>query len=594
MGEGNRTRDLIEDILSLLEFLQKKGVPVDRSTEPGVRLLLPEAPGSRTPEQALQSAYEMICLMEEIPGGFLIYRADGDEEIVYANKGLLRIFQCDTWEQFLETTNRSFRGLVHPDDLGAVEASIKQQIAESQYDLDYVEYRITRRDGTTAWIEDYGHFVHGETVGDYFYVFLADATEKQARRLEEELRRETWQKQLLATALENANLAIVAKNEFLSNMSHNMRTPLNAIFGFTALAKMECRDPDILEYLEQIDASGRQLLDLIEKVLNISWLSSSEHSVEEECDLCRVVRDACAPLQAKAAEKGLKFELDCSGVEHSQVWSDSEQLKQLTTYLAGNAVAYTGPGGQVSVRLTEEEDLASDRRTYCLVVKDTGVGMDKEFLDRLFEPFTREKDTTESGINGMGLGLTISKYIVNRMGGTIQADSAPGKGSVFTVKLPLKPCVPIPAKPAGRQEAGERASGQRILLVEDNEFNREIETEILRGGGFVVDTAENGRLALDKVKSSLPQGYDLILMDLQMPIMDGWTAAKEIRKLDDPQLANIPIVALSANTLVRDMRRSMECGMNAYLTKPIDVPQLLEEIRRATQKQLTSEKNVLK
>jgi len=572
--------DLIENILSLLKFLQEKGVPVDRSTEPEVRRLLPDVSGSRSVEQALQTAYEMICLMEEIPGGFLIYRADGDEEIVYANSGLLRIFRCDTWEQFLETTNRSFRGLVHPDDLDEVEQSIKKQIAESQYDLDYVEYRITRRDGTAAWIEDYGHFVHGDTVGDFFYVFLADATEKQARRLEEDLRREVWQKQLLATALENANLAIVAKNEFLSNMSHNMRTPLNAIFGFTALAKMECRDPEILSYLEQVDASGRQLLDLIEKVLNISWLSASEHLVEAECDLCRVVRDACATPQAQAGEKGLKFELDCSGVEHSMVWSDAEQLTKLVTYLAGNAVTYTGPGGRVSVHLTEGEDLPEDRRSYRLVVADTGVGMEPEFLGRLFEPFTREKNTTQSGVNGMGLGLTISKYIVDRMGGTIQAESVLGQGRVFTVSLPLKSLAS--AEPVRPQEREVRASGQRILLVEDNEFNREIETEILRNGGFLVDTAENGSVAVEKVKDSLHQGYDLILMDLQMPVMDGWTAAQEIRKLDDPRLSSIPIVALSANTLVRDMRRSMDCGMNAYLTKPIDVPQLLEQIRRTT------------
>lgn len=735
MGENNWNRDLLEGILSLLEFLREKGVPVDRSTEPEVLSLLPEVMEHKSEESMLQTAYEMMCFMDKIPGGFLIYHADGDEGVVYANKGLLRIFQCDTWDQFQDMTHGSFRGLVFPDDLEEVEESIKRQIAESQYDLDYVEYRITRRDGTIGWIEDYGHFVHGETVGDFFYVFLGDATEKMERRMEEqrrsearyqglveeydrqraiinqehlrrlevieglsvnyesilyaelekncvlayrlsqrtqrqfgakyrtrdlnwylrdyvdvwvhpedremvskttspeyirqkisgsgtyyinyrvicegevqylqlrlvnvssgdqvnqvvmgyrrvdeELRREIQQKQILAEALENANLAIVAKNDFLSNMSHNMRTPLNAMFGFTALAKMECQDPVVLDYLERVDVSGRQLLDLIEKVLEISRIGSRESSAEKECDLCRTVWDACDHLRAQAAEKGLDFTLDCSGVEHGLVWSDGEKLDHLVTYLVSNAVTYTGPGGRVSVRLTEEGPWVKDLRAYRLVVEDTGVGMDEKFLNRLFEPFARERDTTHSGVNGMGLGLTIVKYIVDRLGGTIQVESTPGQGSVFTVTLKLRHCGEAFPERCAQLEGGERASGQRILLVEDNEINREIETEILRNGGFIVDTAENGSIAVEKVKNSPPEGYDLVLMDIQMPVMDGWTASQMIRGLDDPALSRIPIVALSANTLVRDMHRSIDSGMDAYLTKPIDIPRLLEEIRRA-------------
>ena len=586
MEKQNWDHDLMENILSLIQFFQEHGGSVHRPGD--VLALLPDVP-------ELQATYEMIRFMEEIPGGFMIYRASGGEEIVYVNRGLLRIFQCDDWEQFRELTGGSFRGLVHPEDLEEVEESIVRQVADSQYDLDYVEYRIIRKDGTIGWIEDYGHFVHSKAVGDFFYVFLGDATQKRNQRMDEEFRREQKQKRILAEALENANLAIVAKNDFLSNMSHNMRTPLNAIFGFTALAKLKTQDPELLDYLERIDTSGRQLLDLIEKALEISWISTGGKGVEEECDLCQMTRSVCGAFLAQAENKRLSFTLDCVKVKDSLVQSDREGLQQLVGNLVSNAVTYTRPGGRVSVRLTEEDSQIKDRRSYCLTVEDTGVGIGEEFLDRIFEPFAREKDTTHSGVNGMGLGLTIAKYIVDRMGGTIKVDSTLGEGSTFTVVLQLRPCDPED-RGAEAQLAGQGAF-QHILLVEDNDINREIEMELLKNGGFAVDTAENGAVAVEKVRSSAPKGYDLILMDIQMPVMDGWQAAREIRALEDPVLSEIPIVALSANTLVGDMRRSLECGMDAHMTKPIDVPRFIDEVRRAARKrkkQLTSGENMIK
>lgn len=571
----NWNRDLMEHILSLLQFLQEKGVPVDQSAGIETASLLPEDP-------ALWVAYEMVRFMDQIPGGFLIYRADGEELIVYGNSGLMRIFRCDTWEQFQTLVQGSFRGLVHPEDLDEVEESIKRQIADSQYDLDYVEYRIIRRDGTIGWIEDYGHFIHVDSVGDFFYVFLGDATEKLERRLNEELQREILQKQILAEALENANLAIEAKNEFLSNMSHNMRTPMNAIFGFAALAKLKTEDPELLDCIERVERSGRQLMDMIEKVLEVSWAGAKGQETEKECSLCQIALEVCDLFTPQAVDKKLELKLDCSGVEHSFVQADRERLKQLITNLVSNAITYTGPGGRVSVSLTEGNMDYSGRRSYRIAVEDTGVGMSKEFQSRLFEPFARERDTTHSGVNGMGLGLTIVKYIVDRMGGAVRVDSAPGLGSTFTVVLPLKTYDAHPAEPEVWTGPQEQASGQRILLVEDNEFNREIEMELLQNSGFVVDTAEDGSIAVEKVKQS--KGYDLILMDIQMPVMDGWTASQLIRQLDDPKLASIPIIALSANALAQDMRRSIESGMNAHLTKPINIPRLLEEIRRTARK----------
>lgn len=590
-GHHDLDYDLIEDILSLLEFLREKGVPADRFTQPEVRALLPVTPESRS-GAALYTAYETICFMDKIPGGFFIYRDDGDERIVYANKGLLHIFQCDSWEQFQEVTGGTFRGLVHPEDLDAVEESIKQQIGKSSQDLDYVEYRITRRDGSVAWIEDYGHLVRGGAAGNFFYVFLGDATEKQERRLREMLHQEQQQKQILSDALDKANQAIAAKNDFLANMSHNMRTPMNAIFGFTTLAKMQTSDPELLGYLDQMDNSARQLMDMIEKVLQVSWLNDNSKDLgrEELCDLCQIAWEVCDQLRPQAAGRDLDFRLDCSGLRHELVCADRERLKQVMTYLTHNAITYTKPGGQVLVSLAEEEN-SGGCRTYRLTVKDTGIGIGPEFMPHIYEPFARERDSTQSGVTGMGLGLTIVKDLVDRMGGSIQADSAVGKGSEFTATLPLQEPAEIVLEAAEPSET--QAAGQRILLVEDNELNRELETEILKNGGFVVDTAENGQEAVDKVKASAPQGYDLILMDIQMPVMDGWQASQLIRGLDDPKLAGIPIIALSANTLLRDVRRSLDSGVDLYLTKPIGNSSLLEAIRKTTEKQLTNGENVI-
>ena len=438
-GTHDLDYDLIEDILSLLKFLKEKGVPMDRSTWPEVRALLPDTPETRSAGSALHTAYEMICFMDKIPGGFFIYRDDADEKIVYANKGLLHIFGCDSWDQFQTLTGGTFRGLVHPEDLDAVEESIKQQINSNHHDLDYVEYRITRRDGSVAWIEDYGHLVRGEAAGNFFYVFLGDATEKQERRLREMLHQEQQQKHVLADALDKANRAIAARSEFLANMSHNMRTPMNAIFGFTALAKMQTTDPELLDYLEKMDAAGRELMDMIEKVLQASWLNGSgkDQGREEPCDLCQIAREVCDRLRLQASDRNLDFRLDCSRLTRGPVLTDRERLGQIMSCLIHNAITFTKPGGQVRVALVDGEN-AGDRRPFRLTVKDTGIGISPEFLPHIYEPFSRERDSTQSGVTGMGLGLTIAKDLVDRMDGSIWVDSTVGQGSEFTVDLWLR------------------------------------------------------------------------------------------------------------------------------------------------------------
>ncbi|NBH97536.1 response regulator [Anaerotruncus sp. 1XD22-93] len=528
--------------------------------------------------QNIRTVYEVIKFMDEMPGGFLIYRANEAEDIVYANKALLRIFQCSTLKEFREMTGNSFRGLVYLEDLDEIEESIKEQIAASQYDLDYVEYRIVRRDGEIRWIEDYGHFIRSETVGDIFYVFLGDATEKRSRQL-----------QILERALNNANLAIQAKNKFLSNMSHDIRTPLNAITGFTSLAKNHIDNRDeVQRYLDKIGEASGQLLDLVDKVLEISWTETKDVHVEEaECNLCEILQSVERALSPRFSGKKITFETDLTGVKHLDVYSDRDKLRQIVQYLAGNAVEYTGKGGRVRVAVVEGEQLANDYAVYRLVVSDNGIGISKEFQEHVFEPFERENNTTFSGIYGTGLGLAITRNIVKIMGGTIEVDSAIGKGSIFTVTIRLRIQETQLVSAVSPEDVAVCLNSGKILLVEDNEINVEIETEILEKAGFCIEIAENGSIAVEKVKKSEPGEYALVLMDIQMPVMDGREAAEAIRGLGNPELAHIPIIALSADAFENDRRLSLESGMDEHLTKPMDIDEVVGAMAKALQRHKT-------
>ena len=722
-----------EHIQILLELFRTSHAPYVRLVEEN-----PPEDTAQAEEQDVRAAYELINFMEEMPGGFLIYHADGGEEIIYANRGLMRTFLCETLEEFQRLTGNSFRGMIHPEDLEEVEKTVRQQIAASQLDLDYVEYRIVRKDGSVGWVEDYGHFVHSETVGDIFYVFLVDATDKRVRqqkerkrseqkwrslieeydkermqinqehlrrlevieglgvnyesifyvdleedairpyrlssrtepvfhenagmaytafveayiascvygedrarvaremapdhvrrqltgdtafylnfraveeenveylqarfvnagrkdrpcqlvmgcrRVDEELQQELEQKHLLEDALHNAKSSIVAKNTFLSNMSHDMRTPLNAIFGFTALARSSLSNPEaVAGYLDQIEHSSRQLLDLIDKVLQLSWTDSNEFRAEESpCSLRAVLGEVYDFLLPQAEEKGLSFTLDCSRVRHDAVCGDREKMGQLVMYLANNAVTYTRPGGSVTLTAAEGEELSGGCSVYRISVQDTGIGISEDFLHQIFEPFTRERNTTLSGIHGVGLGLTIAKNIAELLGGSIEVESVVDKGSTFTVLLRLRWQVQEEGRPVSGEEDWAGAN-YKILLVEDNEINLEIEQVILTNIGFSVDAAENGRIAVDKLLSAGPGAYDLVLMDIQMPVMDGWEATRVIRALPDPVLSRIPILALSANVFESDIQKSRDAGMDAHLAKPLDVPQLLRTIQGIVRK----------
>jgi len=525
--------------------------------------------------------------------------------------------------------------------------------------------------------------------------------------------------QALSDAVAAAETANRAKSTFLSNMSHDIRTPMNAIIGFTTLALSNLDDKErVKDYLAKTLASSNHLLSLINDVLDMSRIESGKIHLEEvEVNLSDVLHDLKTIVSGQIYAKQLELYMDVIDVTDEDVYCDKTRLNQVLLNLLSNAIKFTPAGGTVSVRVRQLAGKVRGCGQYEFRVKDNGIGMSPEFAQKIFEPFERERTSTVSRIQGTGLGMAITKNIVDMMGGTIEVQTAQGKGTEFIIRVPMRAqaehrpvekiteleglkalvvdddfntCdsvtkmlvkvgmraewtlsgkeavlrarqsiemsdayhayiidwrlpdmngievtrqirslhddtpiiiltaydwsdIEVEAKAAGvtafcskpmfmsdlretlmnaigqtQMDAAQELlpeknadfKGKRILLVEDNELNREIAQEILREYGFWVDPAENGAVAVEKVRTAAPGSYDLVLMDVQMPIMDGYTATRQIRALGDPALAKIPILAMTANAFDEDRRNALESGMNGFLSKPIVIGDLVQELRK--------------
>ena len=396
----------------------------------------------------------------------------------------------------------------------------------------------------------------------------------------------------LKTAVEAAENASKAKSTFLSNMSHDIRTPMNAIIGFATLAVSNIDNKEkVRDYLSKILSSGNHLLSLINDVLDMSWIESGKlHLEETEVNLPEVLHDLKTIVCGQVQEKQLDLFMDVIDVTNEDVFCDKTRLNQVMLNLLSNAIKFTPAGGTISVRLTQLHGAPAGKGMYEIRVKDNGIGVSQEFSEHIFEPFERERSSTVSRIQGTGLGLAISKNIIDLMGGTIEVHSEENKGTEFIIRLALR-LQETPLTALGQKQEklhdgilplchkNADFQGKRLLLVEDNDLNREIVEEILSKYGFLVEPAENGAVAVEKLKNSQPGDFDLVLMDIQMPIMDGYEATKAIRGLEDPNLANIPILAMTANVFEEDRKAAMENGMNGFLSKPI----VLAEVIRALQ-----------
>ena len=400
----------------------------------------------------------------------------------------------------------------------------------------------------------------------------------QQENSEQEYKKSLEQKNAaLELAVQRETKANLAKREFLFNMSHDIRTPMNAIIGFTALAQTHIDDRDQVEdYLKKISVSSQHLLSLINDVLDMSRIENGKVTLETKpVHLPELVEDIGDAIQVGADKKHISFTVDTAGMKNEDVIADPLRLEQILINVLANAVKFTPDGGQISLRIVQKDTASADYADFEFHIKDNGIGMSEEFQKHIFEQFARERTSTVSKIQGTGLGMAITKSLVDMMGGRITVESELGKGSEFVVSLRF----PISETQAERKTPAAQTadlSGKRLLVVEDNALNLEIAVTVLREADFEVDTAENGRLAVEKVEAAAPDRYDLILMDIQMPEMDGYEATRRIRALPDKKKAAIPIVAMTANAFEEDQKNALNAGMNGHIAKPLDVQKLFQ------------------
>lgn len=393
------------------------------------------------------------------------------------------------------------------------------------------------------------------------------------------------EKEVLAKLARTAN---ESKSRFLFNMSHDIRTPLNAVLGFTNLAKDAVGDAAReRDYLNKIQLSGEHLLDVVNDVLEMSRVENGTIQLEEKsCHIMDVLSEAALMISGASEKKHQEFKVDTREMKYPYVVCDSLRVKEILVNLLENAVKFTPEGGTVTLTAAQQPVDADGMVRLELRVKDNGCGMTQAFTEKLFEPFEREKSATVSGLDGTGLGLAITKRYVDTMGGTIQVSSEEKKGSEFTVCLSQKLAEGPESEPQETEETATRQNfyGKRILIVEDNDLNREIESAILEDAGFLVEEAVNGQEAVDKVRKAGDGYYDGVLMDIQMPVMDGYEATREIRHLKNPALAKTPIIAVSANAFDEDKIASKAAGMNAHIEKPIQLEYLFRTLEHLLDK----------
>ena len=387
----------------------------------------------------------------------------------------------------------------------------------------------------------------------------------------------------LQVAVENAESANRAKSTFLFNMSHDIRTPMNAIIGYADLASRHLDDPAKLEkYMENIQVCGQNLLMLLNNVLDLARIENDKTEMEYSVsDVDKDFRNCIAMFRNQADSKGQTLTVT-THLLHPYVYVDIPHLTEVCTNLVSNAVKYTGAGGTICCDITQKP---GEKEGWCdtvVTVADNGIGMSQEFQKHIFEPFERERTSTVSKVEGSGIGMGIVKKLVGLMGGTVEVESKIGVGSTFTVTIPCRIASEdeTQAKRETNPSDQKCLCGTRILLTEDNDLNAEIATELLQEEGCTVDRAKDGVECVDMLEKAANGTYQLILMDIQMPVMNGYDAAKKIRRMDDPQKANIPIIAMTANAFTEDRQAALDAGMNDHIAKPINMNVLVPTLRK--------------
>jgi len=403
------------------------------------------------------------------------------------------------------------------------------------------------------------------------------------RNIDKQRRKEIEQQQALEDAKLKAEAANKAKSTFLFNMSHDIRTPMNAIIGYSSMAEKYLQDPEkIQDCLEKVKMSSEHLLKLINDVLDMARIENGKITLEEKpINLRETINKIVEMESVNANMNQLDLDVTFKDLENEFVIADEFRLSQIFLNIVGNSLKYTKAGGKIHITISELPSKDAGTAAYEFIIEDTGIGMKQEFISHIFEMFSRERNMTDTGIQGTGLGMAIVKNLVDLMGGTINIESQVDKGTKVTFHFNFK----IQNKQQIKQITGPvkkkskiNLKNKRVLLVEDNELNREIARDILEDEGLIVDEAVNGAVAISQVQKSENSPYDFILMDVQMPYMDGYEATRLIRKMKNKNLANLPIIAMTANAFEEDKKRALESGMNAHLSKPIHRDVLFETI----------------
>ena len=663
---------------------------------------------------------EVKNVAENFPGGFFICRANDEKKILYANEIVLEIFGCKTLDELNELTNLNIQGFIYDADREAVTKSIKDQLAEDEKKIVYVEYRIIRKDGSIRWVYNRIRLVNMENFGEVYYVFIRDIThqyfsrEESKRRekvieglsigfdsiyflnlksgsmkpyrlqndiflkLVEELNlketdpdwrtilpeyakryvltedrdyylneisfdriskrlqnvdsytfhyrcstksdeithiecsivkikdeklnshvvmgyrdvteqisrveKELAEKLSMELALEKEKHSNEIKASFLFNVSHDIRTPMNAIMGFTALSKNHINEPELLQkYLDKLDESNRHMLALIDDLLEMSKIDYGRIELKNEaCDLNEQIEMVIDMFNVQAEEKKIIIDKE-NNLPAEKVFVDSLRFRRIMANLISNAIKFTAIGGKIKIKTRQKVVSESGYARYEFSIQDNGVGMTEEFMQKMFEAFEREETSTRSGYIGTGLGLSITKKLLDMMGGSISVKSKKGEGSIFTVDLPLKIAnnnsESVTRKEELKNKQEYKSTGKhRILLVEDIDVNRMLAETILTESGFLVESVVDGCDAVEAIKDHPLYYYDLVLMDIQMPVMNGYEATRSIRALKREDTNFLPIIALSANAREQDKKMSLESGMNSHVAKPFDIAHLISTI----------------
>ena len=546
--------------------LKEKEQALEKSNREYAKLLEEEKKHTALIEELtkkLQSQLELFAI--SIPGGVKISNDDPEYSFKYVSEQFANMLGYKTPKELIEASSGSILGLAHPDD---IEVGLEDALNQYNHSDHYATiYRIRCKDGTYKYIEDRGQKVVKEDGTIEHWNLMLDKNDFMHKSIE----------------LESEKKANKSKSDFLSRMSHDMRTPLNGIIGLLQIAERHFDDKDLLlESHKKMQVAANYLLSLINDVLQMSKIEDGNVPLTKDIiDFSELTKDILVIIEQRAKERGIKMQFNAKkDIRYPFVYGSPVHLRQIFFNIYGNCIKYNHIGGSI-VTTSDYTETDDGVVMYEWTITDTGIGMSKEYKEHIFEPFSQERQYIGSAHHGIGLGMSIVKGLIEKMGGSIEVESEEGVGSTFIIKIPFK-IASTPDK-VNKQTSELKIDGLNLLLVEDNELNAEIAETLLSDEGAAVTVAKDGSQAVNIFKEKPEGSFDAILMDIMMPVMDGLTATKKIRTLNHPDAKKIPIIAMTANAFKEDKEKCLAAGMNAHLAKPIEIENvkkvLCEQIR---------------